>query len=85
MSDSGANHCRCGHEKDSRGPHPCHGQGYTCGRPATQRFYGLRRVCLAGAMPKVGASDTWACDACWEMFQIAIGDSLGTCHLQQEK
>ena len=30
------------------GPHPCHGRNYTCGKPATQRFYNARTVTMEG-------------------------------------
>lgn len=61
--------CRCGHPGDSPDPHPCHGVAYTCRKPAKQRFYAPRLVCLAGVQPKVGARSTWACDECWAEFQ----------------
>lgn len=56
--------CRCGH-KESDGPHPCHFGGYTCRKPATQRFYGARLVSLAGVTMKAEVSETWACDEHW--------------------
>lgn len=66
MSDT---HCRCGHPNDSADPHPCHGDGYTCRKPAKQRFYGASLVCLAGVQMKVGVHESWACDECWERFR----------------
>ena len=63
MSDQG---CRCGW--DGKGDHPCHGKGYTCGKPGTPRFV-TYLTCLAGVQPKVGAYDTIACDECWEDYK----------------
>lgn len=59
--------CRCGYE--GSGLHPCHGKAHTCRKPASQRFYALRLVALAGAQMKLGMSETWACDECWQVFQ----------------
>lgn len=64
--------CRCGHIDAPGKPHPCHGQAYTCRRPATQRFYGLHPTCLAGMQMKLGAKETWACDECWAEFSRRI-------------
>jgi len=58
--------CRCGW--DGQGDHPCHGTGYTCRKPAKQRYV-ARPTCLAGVQMKLGAYETWACDACWESFR----------------
>lgn len=66
--------CRCGYDDKDGGPHPCHGQGYTCRKPATQRFYGLRPVALAGASMKFGASETWSCDSCWAEYERRIAE-----------
>jgi hypothetical protein len=62
--------CRCGH--DGTGPHPCHFNGYTCGKPATQRFYNARPAALAGLQMKVVCDETWACDAHWAEFQAKL-------------
>jgi len=62
--------CRCGHSGD--GPHPCHHNGYTCGKPAQQRFYNARPVCLSGVQTKVAVDETWACDEHWESFKISL-------------
>lgn len=59
--------CRCGH--DGKGPHPCHAVGYTCRKPATQRFYNARPVALAGVQMKFQATNTWACDECWNTLK----------------
>ena len=59
--------CRCGHAA-SDAPHPCHRKGYTCGKPAKQRFYAPKTVSLSGVMMKVAVTDTWACDDCWANF-----------------
>lgn len=59
--------CRCGY--DGTGHHPCHGQGYTCRKPAKQRFYNARPAHLAGMQMKLSVDDTWACDACWDEFK----------------
>lgn len=59
--------CRCGY--NGEGGHPCHGNNYTCRKPATRRFYSPRMVGLAGMQMKLEASETWACDACWAEFQ----------------
>lgn len=67
--------CRCGHPNDSTDPHPCHGKGYACRKPARQRFYNARPVALAGNQPKVQASETQACDECWEEFKALLGGS----------
>lgn len=61
--------CRCGW--DGQGEHPCHARGYTCGKPARQRFYGAHLVALAGVQMKVGISDTWACDEHWAAFSAS--------------
>ena len=50
--------CRCGF---TEGDHPCHYAGYTCRKPATQRFYNPELVSLAGMQMKVQVTDTWAC------------------------
>lgn len=63
--------CRCGHTGDDAA-HPCHGKGYTCRRPARQRFYNARLVPLAGHQMKCEASDTWSCDACWVGFRALL-------------
>ena len=66
-----ATECSCGHPADSKDPHPCHGKGHTCGKPATQRFYAqsLGTYSLAGAQMKLAANRTFACDECWAAFQ----------------
>lgn len=58
--------CRCGHTGE--GEHPCHFAGYTCRKPATQRFYNPRAVALAGAQMKFDVQSTWACDEHWEAY-----------------
>ena len=55
--------CRC--DRETEGKHPCHGQGYTCERPGSIRFYKAKFVAIAGVQMKVQVSDTWACDECW--------------------
>lgn len=70
-----ASECRCGHTGD--GPHPCHGDGYRCRAPARHRLYAARLLSLAGMQPKVGATDTWACDSCWAEFNAERGGSDG--------
>lgn len=59
--------CRCGHT--GADPHPCHGRLYTCRKEATERFYDIRAVALAGTQTKFGAAMTWACDACWDAYR----------------
>ena len=62
--------CRCGW--DGNGEHPCHGRGYTCGRPAKARYYEPSKMySLAGAQPKFCAQQTYACEECWESFKKA--------------
>ncbi len=56
--------CRCGHVGGE--PHPCHGLGYTCRKPARERFYNARPVALAGMQLKFQVNQTWACDECWD-------------------
>lgn len=60
--------CRCGHEGE--GEHPCHGEDYTCRKPAKRYFYDgtSLRFALAGMQMKLSVSDTWACDGCWAWF-----------------
>jgi len=58
--------CRCGYE--GTGQHPCHGKGYTCQKPAKQRFYDVQMPALAGMHMKVQVTETWACDACWTEY-----------------
>lgn len=58
--------CRCGYTGE--GPHPCHGQGYTCRRPAERRLYATPRTSLAGMQMKVGVAETWACEECWRAW-----------------
>lgn len=58
--------CRCGHS--GNGQHPCHALGYSCRKPAKQRFYGPKIVSLSGQQMKLEVSDTWACDECWASF-----------------
>lgn len=61
------NTCRCGYTGE--GPHPCHGQGYTCRRPATRRLYEQPApYSLAGMQPKISAVETWACQECWRAW-----------------
>ena len=54
--------CRCGY--DGTGPHPCHGMGYTCRRPAKLRLYNAKPSALAGVQMKLVVTETWACDEC---------------------
>ena len=63
--------CRCGH-KDGDDFHPCHAKAYTCRKPATQRFYNPRPVCLAGVQMKFAVNETWACDDCWEASKVLL-------------
>jgi len=56
--------CRCGHTGTD--PHPCHGNGYQCKRPAKQRFYNVTTVALSGMQMKLQVNDTFACDICWK-------------------
>lgn len=60
--------CRCGFIESTSEPHPCHANGYLCRKPAKQHFYVPGNFALAGAQMKVSASDTWACNECWEKF-----------------
>ena len=62
--------CRCGW--DGNGEHPCHYNGYTCRKPAKQRFYNPQPVALAGMQPKLQVSESWACDECWEEFKVLL-------------
>lgn len=62
------NICRCGHDKKSNEPHPCHWQDYTCRKPSLLRFI-LNNAGLSGSTPKFGANDTWACDDHWEEYK----------------
>jgi len=62
--------CRCGWSTGDA-HHPCHGRGYACRAPATQRFYGAHAVALAGVQMKVAVIETWACDACWAAYTAA--------------
>lgn len=64
--------CRCGHPTGSTAPHPCHMDGYTCRKPATQRFYNPTPSALAGMQMKLAVSETWACDRCWEGFKALL-------------
>ncbi len=57
--------CRCGYPAGLLDdPHPCHGHGYTCGKPAQHRLYSARLVGLGGMQTKFSMSETWACDDC---------------------
>ena len=72
-----ASPCRCGHPKDSPDPHPCHGLGHTCRKPAKQYFYspypkGHPGASLAGMQMKACVSDTWACESCWAAFKALL-------------
>jgi len=60
--------CRCGYDETDEAPHPCHGNGYACRKPAKHRFYNPELVALAGVQMKVQVTDTWACDECWAWF-----------------
>lgn len=63
--------CRCGW--DGIGEHPCHGMGYTCKKPAKQRFYhDGRPFSLAGVQMKLSMQETWACDECWQNYKQEI-------------
>ena len=71
-----AKSCRCGHAGE--GPHPCHGDGYACRKPATQRFYSTGRpFSLAGMQMKMSMADTWACDECWAAFRAPPSEDRG--------
>ena len=70
--------CRCGHTGD--GPHPCHGKGRTCGRPATRRLYNARPglpSALPGMQMKVDVEETWGCDECWAKFKVLLDRAAG--------
>lgn len=60
--------CRCGYDKNSKDPHPCHWGGYTCGKPSSIRFI-LNNAGMTGSTVKFGANDTWACDEHWQEYQ----------------
>jgi hypothetical protein len=48
---------------------------YTCGKPATQRWYVPNpNVSLSGMQLKASACDTWACDDCWKDFQQRLAE-----------
>lgn len=64
--------CRCGHTNGSTDPHPCHMDGYTCRKPATQRFYNPTMSALAGMQLKFTVAETWACNSCWDGFKGSI-------------
>lgn len=68
--------CRCGWAGEA--DHPCHGAGYTCRKPAKQRFYRPRLVALSGITMKVEVTDTWACDGCWSAYLSAQGATDGS-------
>jgi hypothetical protein len=69
----GQTKCRCGF--DGNGPHPCHNNGYSCRKPAAQRFYNPTPVALAGVQMKLEMSETWACDECWAGFRKLLDGS----------
>ena len=58
--------CRCGRETAEI--HPCHWGAYTCTAPGAPRFDAYV-ACVAGAQPKLGARETWACDEHWEQYK----------------
>lgn len=59
--------CRCGW--DGKGDHPCHGKGYTCRKPAKERFYESHKLyALAGMQLKMSMLRTFGCDECWKEF-----------------
>lgn len=60
--------CRCGYTGNEDN-HPCHGQVYTCRKPAKIRVYNTKPVALAGIQMKLVADITWACDECWKEFK----------------
>lgn len=62
--------CRCGHAMHADGPHPCHGEEYTCRKPAKARFIAkpLGSYALAGMQMKMTGYLTFACDECWEKY-----------------
>lgn len=66
----GSWNCRCGW--DGVGDHPCHGDQYQCKKPAKQRFYNPYPTALSGFQMKLGVSETWACDRCWEEFKALV-------------
>jgi hypothetical protein len=68
--------CRCGYKGE--GPHPCHARAYTCGKPATPRFYVLGPAALAGMQIKFSALETWACDECWRQYLQLVAEDSGT-------
>lgn len=62
--------CRCG-RYDGTGVHPCHGKEYTCPEPGERRLIATD-ACLAGTQPKVGVYETWACAACFAVYQARL-------------
>lgn len=75
--------CRCGFT--GQGDHPCHGQAYSCRKAATARFVAQSTpYSLAGMQLKVAATQTWACDICWETFRI-IATQKDSGHDQQQQ
>ena len=68
IRNGGVMDCRCGAKKDDT-PHPCHGEAYTCRKPAERRWYNARPVALSGMQMKVQVEDTWACEECWSKFK----------------
>ncbi len=60
--------CRCGF--NGTGDHPCHSNGYSCGKPAKHRFYNAKGVALTGLQMKVQMNDTYACDECWNIYLL---------------
>lgn len=69
-----AESCRCGHE-GSDAPHPCHGKGYGCRKPAEARFYNPSLVALAGVQMKMQVEGTYACDECWAEFSQKLAEA----------
>lgn len=62
--------CRCGHTGSE--PHPCHGDGYRCRKPALRRFTQTGPHALAGMQLKFSMRETWACDECWAAYLLLL-------------
>jgi hypothetical protein len=66
--------CRCGAPEALKdGEHPCHGGAYTCRKPAYLRLSATYPpVALTGYQMKVEATETWACEECWETWKAIL-------------
>lgn len=67
--------CICGYPGYSyeKQIHPCHGNAFTCKQPAFPRIRYYKRHTIGFVPDKtLDCMETWACDACWAIYQSKL-------------